>query len=219
MKRTVKRFSAFAGLACCCITMNAFAAEAGQTLEHALAGIAQQFDQLSFSTPNKRSRRAGFEDLVEAASELVSANPMSAEALTWQGIVLSTYAGEVSAFSSMKYANAALESLRKAESIDAAALHGSVYTSLGALYSRVPGGFIGFGDDDLALEYLNRALEISPNDLDANYFLAGLLVDQKKDDEARQVLHHALSVPEVTDRPLLDSARRSEMQAMLDELE
>ena len=219
MNGIIRKFSVLSGLACCCMTMSTLAAEAGQTLEYALSGIEQQFDQLSFATPNKRTRKAGFEQLVEVASQLVSANPTSAEALTWQGIVLSTYAGEVSAFSAMKYANAARASLQQAESINAMAMHGSVYASLGALYSQVPGGMIGFGDDDLALDYLKRALEISPNDLDANYFLADLLVEQGKGDDARQVLTRALAAPAVTGRPLFDSARRNEMQAMLDDLD
>lgn len=218
MKGIFTKLSVLSGLACC-MTMNALAADSAQTLEHALAGIEHQFDQLSFATPNKRSRRAGFEELVGVASQLVSANPTSAEALTWQGIVLSTYAGEVSAFSAMKYANAARASLEQAESIDATAMHGSVYASLGALYSQVPGGMIGFGDDDLALDYLRRALEISPNDLDANYFLADLLVDQGKDDEARRVLTRGLAAPAVANRPLFDSARRNGMQAMLEDLD
>jgi tetratricopeptide (TPR) repeat protein len=218
MKTVVHTTAGFAGLLACCMAFLSHAAESGASLEQALSDIEQRFDEISFSTVGKRSRRAGFEELIHMASALVSANPNSAEALTWQGIVLSSYAGEVSAFSAMKYANAALESLQTAESLDATALDGSVYTSLGALYAKVPGGLIGFGDDDLALDYLRRALEISPNDLDANYFLADLLVDKGMHAEARQVLSRALTIPPVTQRPLLDEARRSAMQTLLDEL-
>jgi tetratricopeptide (TPR) repeat protein len=210
------RDCAFSSILLICSGMLAVqAAETAAGLDQSLLEIEKRFDELTFATPNDRERRNGFEALVDTAAAVVAANPQSAEALTWQGIVLSSYAGEVSAFSAMKYANAAREALHKAESLDAQALNGSVFTSLGALYAHVPGGIIGFGDDDLALEYLHKALAISPNDLDANYFLAELLVDGKMFDAARQVLVGALASPAVTQRPLLDDVRREQMRALL----
>jgi tetratricopeptide (TPR) repeat protein len=218
MKHVVHGLKGISVLFACCIAVSVQAAESAQDLSQALSEIEQRFDELSFATPNKHKRRDGFEQLVEMAQALVAANPSSAEALTWQGIVLSSYAGEVSAFSAMRYANAALASLQTAESIDSTALNGSIYTSLGALYAQVPGGFVGFGDDDLALDYLRKAVEMSPDDLDANYFLADLLIEKKMYAEATQILTHALAVPSFTRRPLLDDARRSAMQRMFDEL-
>jgi tetratricopeptide (TPR) repeat protein len=219
MKRIVQGIARLSVLIVCCACVSAQAAEPAQDLSQALADIEHRFDELSFATPKKRERRDGFEELVATVQSLVAANPYSVEALTWQGIVLSSYAGEVSAFSAMRYANAARASLQTAESLEPTALGGSIYTSLGALYAQVPGGLIGFGDRDLALEYLRKAVEISPNDLDANYFLADLLIEKKMYAEARQVLSRALRAPTVTRRPLLDTARRSAMQTLFDELE
>jgi len=215
MYRRFRDFACASILLICSCILAAQAAETSGGLDQSLLEIEKRFDELTFATPNARERRNGFEELVDIAAALVTANPDSAEALTWQGIVLSSYAGEVSAFSAMKYANAAREALHKAESLDEAALNGSVYTSLGALYAHVPGGIIGFGDDELALEYLHKALAISPNDLDANYFLAELLVDEKMFDEAEQVLVKALAGPEVTYRPLLNDVRREQMRTLL----
>jgi len=214
----LRRFLDFAcvsiALACCGILATQ-AAETSSGLDQSLLEIEQRFDELTFATPDNRERRNGFEALVDVAAAVVAANPQNADALTWQGIVLSAYAGEVSALSAMKYANAAREALHKAESLDDKALNGSVYTSLGALYAHVPGGIIGFGDDELALEYLHKALAISPNDLDANYFLAELLIDEKMFDEAEHVLVKALAVPAVTYRPLLNEVRREQMRNLL----
>ena len=62
--------------------------------------------------------------------------------------------------------------LLQAEKIDSNALNGSIYTSLGSLYYKVPGWPIGFGDNSKALIYLKKALQINPNGIDANYFYA-----------------------------------------------
>lgn len=207
------------GLVLTGLAMFAQAAEPDSQLDEALANIEHRFDELSFATSGKRQRRAGFESLLEDASELVSEYPNSAEALIWQGIVQSTYAGEVSVFSAMKYAEAARDSLQTAEAMNASAMGASVYTSLGALYSQVPGGLMGFGDDELALEYLRKAVTISPNDLDANFFLAELLIDKGMYAEAEQLLNRVLASPRVVARPLLDAARRGAMQTMLEEIE
>jgi len=215
MHRRFRDFACLSILLSCSGILPVQAAETNSRLGQSLLEIEKRFDELTFATPNDRERRNGFEKLVDTASAIVAANPENAEALTWQGIVLSSYAGEVSAFSAMKYANAARAALHKAESIDERALDGSVYTSLGALYAHVPGGIIGFGDDGLALEYLHKALAISPNDLDANYFLAELLVDEKMFDEAQQVLVKALAGPAVTHRPLLNDVRREQMRTLL----
>ena len=205
-------------IVCCCVGLSAQAAKTGGDLMQALSSVAQRFDELTFSTADKHDRRTGFEALITTVEEIVGTHPDSAGALAWQGIVLSTYAGEVSALSAMKYAKAAREALHTAESLDATVMHGSVYTSLGALYAHVPGGFVGFGDDALAMDYLRKALRISPNDLDANFFYAELLLEQKLYDEAERVLHHALTVPPVPDRPVLDRARRDQMRAMLESI-
>ncbi len=61
---------------------------------------------------------------------------------------------------------------------DPDALHGSIYTSLGTLYAQVPGWPLGFGDNDNAKAYFNKALEVNPAGIDPNYFYAQFLYDQ-----------------------------------------
>ena len=59
-------------------------------------------------------------------------------------------------FGAMSLAKEARDVLTKAEALDPTVLDGSVYTSLGTLYFRVPGGLIGFGDKDRAAESEKR---------------------------------------------------------------
>lgn len=194
-------------------------AGAGWTAESAfdaeLSALQHEFDVASFETTEKRARKAAFDALVEHAAAFNDKYPDRAEAAAWHGIVLSTYAGEVSALGAMKYAKAALAALLEAERMDADSLDGGVYASLGALYSKVPGGFVGFGDDELAAEYFAKALAVNPDNIDSNYFYGEFLIEQGDAAGAAAVLSRALEAPPVTTRPLFDAGRRKEIRALL----
>jgi Tfp pilus assembly protein PilF len=115
----------------------------------------------------------------------------------------------------MKYAKAARAALEQAERIDGAALSGGVYASLGALYSKVPGGLLGFGDDERAEQYFKKALAVDADNIDNNYFYGEFLLDQGEYARARSVLEHALAAPTVVDRPVFDAGRRAEIRTLL----
>ena len=99
--------------------------------------------------------------------------------------------------------------------MQADALSGGVYASLGSLYSKVPGGFMGFGDDELAGEYFRKALAVDSTNIDNNYFYGEFLLDQGQYAEAVTVLTRALESPPVTARPIFDAGRRAEVRALL----
>jgi len=180
-----------------------------------LAAIQNEWAAANYATTDKAARGDAFATLVEHAASFRTQYRERAEALAWEGIVLSTYAGEVGAMSAMKYAKAARAALQGAEKIDAAALGGGIYASLGALYSKVPGGFVGFGDDKLAAQYFAKALAIDADNIDNNYFYGEFLLDQGDYGRARTVLQHALAAPPITDRPVFDAGRRQEIRALL----
>jgi tetratricopeptide (TPR) repeat protein len=207
----MKRNVVLAALAAAFATAPAFADEFGD----GLAAIQQEWAVANYQTPDKTARASAFATLVEHAATFREQHPARAEALAWEGIVLSTYAGEVSAIGAMKYAKAARAALEQAEQIDATALGGGIYASLGALYSKVPGGFIGFGDDELAAHYFAKALAVDPDNIDNNYFFGEFLVDQGDYGRARTVLERALAAPAVAGRPLFDAGRRQEIRRLL----
>jgi tetratricopeptide (TPR) repeat protein len=180
-----------------------------------LTAIQQEWDVANYQTTDKAARSAAFTALLEHAAAFREQHAAHAEAVAWEGIVLSTYAGEVSAMSAMKYAKAARDALERAERLNATALAGGIYASLGALYSKVPGGFIGFGDDELAAQYFEKALAVDPDNIDNNYFYGEFLIDQGDYAQARTVLEHALAAPAATDRPVFDTGRRNEIRGLL----
>jgi len=179
-----------------------------------LAAIQNEWAVANYQAADE-AREVAFAALLDHAAKFREQYPTRAEALAWEGIVLSTYAGEAGAMSAMKYAKAARAALERAEQLDATALAGGIYASLGALYSKVPGGFIGFGDDELAAQYFAKALAVDADSIDNNFFYGEFLLEQGDYARARQVLEHALASPAVADRPVFDAGRRAEIRALL----
>lgn len=126
----------------------------------------------------KAEQEHEFELLVQQADALIAQHPERAEPLVWKAIILSTEASVVGGFSALDKVKRARDLLLKAETIDATALNGSVYTSLGSLYYKVPGWPIGFGDKDKARPYLEKALSVNPAGIDPNYFYTDYLFEQ-----------------------------------------
>ena len=150
---------------------------------------------------------------------LKQAHPDDAGILIWAGIIESTYAGAKGGLSALKYAKQSKQDLEKAMEIDAAALQGSAYTSLGTLYYNVPGWPIAFGDDDKARKLLKQALEINPAGIDPNYFYGLFLMEEGEYEQAAKHLHKAEQAPARVGREVADAGRREEIQAALRKVE
>ena len=152
--------------------------------------------------------------LARKANRVSQDNPDSAEALVWDAIVLSTLAEKKGGIGALSLVNEARLKLEKAEAIDADVLGGSVYASLGSLYSKVPGWPIGFGSDKKAERYFKKALALNPQGLDINYFFAVYLADNDEDQLALEYIDRALKAPPMTERPLADRGRRQQAQKL-----
>lgn len=188
----------------------AFVSEAAPSV----AQVRDSWAQINYQTP-KAQREAAFFALSVQAAQTRQAAPRDAGALIWEGIVLSSLAGErggMGALSLVKQARADFEAALK---LDPQALEGAAYTSLGALYYQVPGWPLGFGDDDQARQMLRRGLEIDPDGIDANYFYGDFLRDQKEWRSARIALQKALDAPARPGREVADIGRRREAEAKL----
>ena len=186
-------------------------------LETGLAGIQQRWAEIQYQLPEEKKEKA-FETLAGDAQTFVSQYPDRAEPLIWQGIVLSTYAGAKGGLGALGLVKDARKSLEAALAIDPTALDGSAYTSLGSLYYQVPGWPLGFGDDDKARQYLQKALAINPDGIDANFFFGDFLVDQGEPERARAYLQKVLEAPGRAGRDIADAGRRKEARNRLDTL-
>jgi tetratricopeptide (TPR) repeat protein len=163
-----------------------------------------------YQTPEKERVHA-LSTLAAAARDLVKAQPDNAAALIWEGIVLSTYAGEKGGLGALGLCKEARAALEQALAIDPNALQGSAHTSLGSLYYQVPGWPIGFGDHKLARKHLELGLAQNPDGIDPNYFMADFLHESGDDDEALGYLDKAAHAPARPGRELADQGRQQEI--------
>ena len=203
-------------LCCSCLLSTpllALDAEGTRQLQH----LQQRWAQINYQLPEAQREQA-FEALAKEAEQSVRARPDAAELLTWQGIILSTYAGAHGGLGALGLAKQARSSFEQAIALDPQALEGSAYTSLGTLYSQVPGWPVGFGDDEEAERLLTRALQINPNGIDPNYFYADYLLRNDRPEEALRALQKAQAAPDRPGRELADLGRRGEIAVLLEKV-
>ncbi len=184
-------------------------------VDDAVVELQRDWEVIRYQTPaSEREKR--FEALSAKAHATSERFAGRAEPLVWEGIIVSSWAGEkggLGALGLVKQAKALYES---AIQIDAKALNGSAYNSLGVLYYKVPGWPIGFGDKDKARELLQKALAINPQGIDPNYFYGEYLLETKQPAEAQVYLERVLSAPGRPGRQVADTGRREEARLLLE---
>lgn len=188
-----------------------------QDIQAELVHIQQRWAEIQYRLPED-DREKAFEALAKEAETFVADYPGRAEPLIWQGIVRSTYAGAKGGLGALGLVKEARASLEAALKIAPEALDGSAYTSLGSLYYQVPGWPLGFGDDEMARNYLQKSLAINPDGIDANYFFGDFLAEQDEPQRARVYLEKVLAAPPRPGREVADAGRRAEAELLLEDL-
>jgi len=183
-----------------------------------VTALQQRWAEVNYLLKGK-SQIEAFNTLIGDARKVTDANGPSAEAWIWSGIIRSSYAGAKGGLGALSAAKAAKADLEKGMAIDADALDGSAYTSLGVLYLNVPGWPVGFGDEEKGVEYLKKGLELSPSGIDSNYFYAEYLFKEEVYAESARYLNRALNALSRPGRELADQGRQGEIEAMLQEIE
>jgi tetratricopeptide (TPR) repeat protein len=179
-----------------------------------VSAVRDRWAEVNYNTP-KKQREAAFDALAKQAAAARAAQPKDANALIWEGIVLSSFAGERGGLGALGLAKQARADFEQAIKLDPTALDGSAYTSLGVLYYSVPGWPVGFGDDKKARELLRKGLQVNPNGIDPNYFQGDFLQDQGDWKGAAAALDKALAAPARPGREVADQGRRKEATALL----
>jgi tetratricopeptide (TPR) repeat protein len=179
-----------------------------------LERIQGRWAEINYQTPAAQ-RESAFADLAQQAERAIAAEPQAAELRIWKGIVLSTWAGAKGGLGALDLVKQAKTELEQALKLDAKALDGSAYTSLGSLYYQVPGWPLAFGDDEKAESMLKTALTLNPNGIDPNYFYGDFLARKKRYREAKAALEKALAAADRPTRVSADAGRREEARQLL----
>ena len=200
-----------------CATLLLSSAVLAETPDELILPVQKKWAEIKYETPEKQQAEQ-YQALAQQSRKIVEKNPGLAEALIWDGIVISSEAGARGGLGALSLAKEARQRLDDALKINDKALSGSAYTSLATLYAKVPGWPIGFGDKDKAETYFKKSLAINPDGIDPNFFYGEYLVDRNRSDEARPYLETALKAPPRPGRELADSGRRKEIQVLLEKL-
>ncbi|HUD40865.1 MAG TPA: hypothetical protein VMR06_02590 [Dokdonella sp.] len=194
-----------------------FAAASDTALAPDVSAVRDRWAEVAYEVP-KADRQAAYEALVKQAAAAREAHPGDVPALIWEGIVLSSYAGERGGIGALGLVKQARKDFEEALAAQPDALNGAAYTSLGALYYQVPGWPIGFGNDETARKLLNQGLAVNPDGIDSNYFYGDFLRDQHDYVGAAAALEKALAAPPRPGRELADRGRREQATAALAEV-
>lgn len=190
------------------------AAPANPAFDTELLSIQQAWAKVNYETPAGDERTRAFEALEKRAENFTHQNPTRPEALIWEGIIESSYAGAKGGLGALSLCKEARGNLEAALKLDPNALDGSAYTSLGALYYKVPGFPVGFGDDEKAGKLLQKALKLNPNGIDSNFFYAEYLFEEGRYQESLQYLDKAGKAAPRPGREAADKGRRGEIAAL-----
>lgn len=179
-----------------------------------IAPLQQRWAEINYQLDEDKREKA-FTGLVGTADQVVAANADKAEAYIWRGIIKSSLAGAKGGLGALGVAEDSKADFEKALALDANALQGSAYTSLGVLYFKVPGWPIGFGSNKKAAELLTKALTINPQGIDPNYFYAELLTDKRDYSQAMRYLEQAKQAPKRPGRESADAGRQQEIAMLM----
>ena len=205
----------FTGLIFVCLSSVAGHASDNKAMDADIHKVELQWEHIKFAEDGSPDQFKHIDALARFAASLVTKYPGRLEPLIWQGIVTSEEAGMANPLSAMNYANKAKTILEKAYRMDPAAMDAGAPTTLGVLYSRVPGWPLGFGSNETARRLLKQAVSLAPNGMDANYFYADFLITQHQYKTSYKVLKHALSLPVQKHRPLWDQNRRALIRELI----
>ncbi|MBS0285756.1 MAG: hypothetical protein JSR17_00145 [Proteobacteria bacterium] len=187
------------------------------SMENDVVKLRTDWAIAKFQTP-KSKQIPEFEQLIKRAEALNQKYPRNPEVMTWYATCLSTYASIKGGLGVLPHVKKAKALLEEAIAINGKVENGFAHGVLGALYARVPGWPIAFGNKDKARSNLQMAVQISPQGSDSNYYYGDFLVDSGNYEEARRHLETAQHAPVRKGYEIQDRGRKEEIAASLAKL-
>ncbi len=180
-----------------------------------ITALQTEWAHINYEVRDQSAQEDQMKALADRAATVTARYPDQAPPKIWEAIILSSYAGMKGGIGALGLVKHARQLLLEAEKIDATAMDGSIYTTLGSLYYQVPGWPLGFGNHRKARAYLEQARALNPDGIDPNYFYGDLLIEDGEYAAAIPVLEHALQAPPRANREVADAGRRAEIKAAI----
>lgn len=161
-------------------------------------------------------RKRWLEDGVAAARLIIGQAPQRPEGHFWLAANMGALAESFGSREGLRYRRPTREALETVLKLDPGFLQGSADRALGRWYAKVPGMF--GGDKTRAEQHLRRALAGKPDSIITLVFLAEVLIDRDRKDEARTLLQTAVATAPDPDSAPEDrrfKSRASELLASL----
>ena len=190
-------------------------------LKSELLRLARDWEHVKLQVRDRDEQERQMANLAERAGKIAEQYENIPDPIVWVGIITSEQASLASDSGSpmkaLELAKRARDILEKVEKTNPETMDAGAPTILGVLYDRVPGFPIGFGDTARARHYLREATKSAPDGLDANFFYGDFLYKHGERCEAVKILERALTLPELSNRPLWDKSLRAAIRRILSE--
>ncbi|MDF1583736.1 MAG: hypothetical protein RQ733_01210 [Methyloprofundus sp.] len=161
-------------------------------LASAVQHIESEWARIHYSVIREQQDKE-FKHLLSEVTDLQAQYPKQAEFIIQQAIIVASNAENIDAFSALEAIHQAKDLLMQAIELNPKALDGAAFITLGTLYYKVPAWPVAYGDNDKAQQFLEKALTINANAIDANYYYADFLVTQGKKELALNYFNRALT--------------------------
>jgi len=137
-------------------------------------------------------QEAIFQSGIDAAKKAISIAPAKCEGHFWLGVNYGFYGEAHGKFKALSLINPIKDEMNKAMAINENCECGGPQRVLGRLYSKAP--FFKGGSKSKAIDWLNKSMELCPNDTQTKMFLAEIYLDENKKDLAIEQLKAILNV-------------------------
>jgi len=200
-------------------------AQASETpsLKSELLRLAHDWEHVKLQVSDRDDQERQMASLAQRAGQIGKQYENIPDPIVWIGIITSEQASIAndngSPIKALELAKRARDILEEVEKTNPETMDAGAPTTLGVLYDRVPGFPIGFGDKARARYYLQEAIRSAPNGLDANFFYGDFLYKHGEQSEAVRILERALTLPELSNRPIWDKSLRAAIQHILSEIQ
>ena len=158
-------------------------------------------------------RRSALERGIDAATRAVGLDAKRPEGYFWRAGCMGALAESFGVTQGLKYRGKIKSDLETVLKIDPAWQQGSADRALGRWYAKVPGLF--GGSDKEAEAHYRASLKYNPNSTASLFFLSELLIEHKRQPEARVLLQRIVDAPIDPDWAPEDREFKSKARSLL----